>query len=128
MDRWVRELCLGTPSNIPYVPWCPLELRDGMDKWDRELCWRTPSNIPVPWCPLGTERWDSQVGQEAVLRDPIRHPLLSHGVPWGLRVCLCTSVVYSQISRPSLHLFSRSVHNTCTCTCKRGNKVMFYQQ
>ena len=36
------------------------------------------TSLDVPWCPLGTEGWDGQVGQRIVLRDTMGHPLMSH--------------------------------------------------
>ena len=39
----------------------------------------------VLWCLLGSEGWDGQVGQRVALGGTMGHPLMFHGVPWGLR-------------------------------------------
>ena len=43
------------------------------------------TSLDVPWCSLGTEGWGEKVEQRVVLKDTMGHPLMSHGVPWGLR-------------------------------------------
>ena len=42
-------------------------------------------SLDIPYIPFATKGWDGQLGQRIVLKDTMGCPLMSHGVPWGLR-------------------------------------------
>ena len=64
---------MGCPSLSPH----PLGMRDGTDSWDRGLQIGHHGMSSLFVHPLGTERWDRQLGQRPVIGDSMGCPSLS---------------------------------------------------